>query len=470
MSDPVTSPSHVAEWSASQLDLWQRIREHDFDENAPVTFAYRVAKQAKLSTVKVEAAIAEYRRFCFLAVCADHPVTPSAIVDEIWHTHLVDTRRYQSFCLRVLRYKLDHKPSLGGRDEDSRHLAQYEDTLSSYRRFFGEPSPEFWPTPSPAPKNANTNVQEPALHPGEPTTSVMPPSVSATLISAVATYAVIALIHKQANPFAWETSFFLLWYLALLFLSVSISSWIWRKSMDRGDRGKRAAEPWEVAYLVGGKERVAETLIAALLLRDAVRLHFDRSHVPDPYQNRYVWLLAGDLTGDELLALPPILSEALEVVRAEKQLYNAIVALELRHANLGDDLRDLGLLASSEQCSIAMPRSSVPSVLLAAFGWVKLSLGTPGDVSIFFLGVLIVVAFVTKTKYRKVEEPLTRAGELEIDRAIQRCSDNPGDVVTRIALSGTVALVGTQLVDYHYFRLPGGGGAHYEVTFNTCGG
>ncbi|MGO4779466.1 NUDIX domain-containing protein, partial [Lysobacter sp. 2RAB21] len=59
-----------------------------------------------------EAALEEYRRFCFLAVVATHTVTPSETIDKVWHAHMTDTRDYWlRFCPQVLKRDLHHTPS-----------------------------------------------------------------------------------------------------------------------------------------------------------------------------------------------------------------------------------------------------------------------------------------------------------------------------------------------------------------------
>jgi hypothetical protein len=89
----------------------------------------------------------EYRRFCFLAASAGHPVTPSDAVDQAWHLHLLYPRDYwERFCPEVLRRPLHHGPSTGGVAEERRYFAQYADTLSAYEAAFGQAPPaDLWP-------------------------------------------------------------------------------------------------------------------------------------------------------------------------------------------------------------------------------------------------------------------------------------------------------------------------------------
>ena len=58
-------------------------------------------------------ALGEYRRFLGLLMRGEGPLTPSKLVDEIWHQHILDSRNYSSFCLRIAGRYLHHDPSYG---------------------------------------------------------------------------------------------------------------------------------------------------------------------------------------------------------------------------------------------------------------------------------------------------------------------------------------------------------------------
>ena len=91
--------------------------------------------------------IGEYKRFCFLAATAGHPVTPSDAVDQAWHLHLTYSRDYwERFCPEILGRPLHHGPTEGGGAEQQLYFAQYAQTLKSYERIFGERAPaDLWP-------------------------------------------------------------------------------------------------------------------------------------------------------------------------------------------------------------------------------------------------------------------------------------------------------------------------------------
>jgi hypothetical protein len=131
-----------------QQKLYLRLQNFCLDApGGAIPFAAKLACEQSWSVAKSERVIDEYRRFLFLALEADHPVSPSRAVDLAWHQHLLDTRSYwQEFCPQVLGQPLHHTPSRGGEEERQRMVEWYLRTLASYRSFFGEPPPaDLWP-------------------------------------------------------------------------------------------------------------------------------------------------------------------------------------------------------------------------------------------------------------------------------------------------------------------------------------
>jgi len=128
--------------------VWIALQRHTIGpEDAALPFARRLARDNGWSDAHAARVVGEYRRFCFLAVTAGHPVTPSDAVDQAWHLHLSYSRDYwEDFCPRVLGRPLHHGPTAGGDAERSRFFEQYADTLRSYERSFGAAPPaDLWP-------------------------------------------------------------------------------------------------------------------------------------------------------------------------------------------------------------------------------------------------------------------------------------------------------------------------------------
>lgn len=126
-----------------QYQVWQKIIDFEF----PKGFEERLAKEQGWSLRFAEEAANEYLKFMFLSKFAGHKVTPSTIVDEVWHLHLIYSESYWDvLCAKVLEHKLHHVPGDGSSD-DSIFRGQYELTLKSYKIAFGEPNEKYWPRP-----------------------------------------------------------------------------------------------------------------------------------------------------------------------------------------------------------------------------------------------------------------------------------------------------------------------------------
>lgn len=94
-----------------------------------------------------DAVCQEYLRFLALVrACPELVAVPSRIVDQAWHWHILDTRRYAADCERVLGYFLHHDPQITVTEADAEAALRgwAADTLSAYRQHFGEPPAEIW--------------------------------------------------------------------------------------------------------------------------------------------------------------------------------------------------------------------------------------------------------------------------------------------------------------------------------------
>src|SRR6185436_7600456 len=131
-----------------QLTTWNRLSNLDFDAaDVAFPFSARLARENGWTPEVARKAIEEYRKFCFLATHAGHPVTPSDEVDQVWHLHLTYSRHYwHTLCRDTLARPLHHGPTEGGAAEDRKFHEWYENTLASYRRYFGEPPRDLWPS------------------------------------------------------------------------------------------------------------------------------------------------------------------------------------------------------------------------------------------------------------------------------------------------------------------------------------
>lgn len=137
--------------SAQQLELYYLIQAFKLDQpNVSLPFSKRLATENHWSSNYTQRVIEEYKKFLFLAMVADHPVTPSNAIDQTWHLHLTYTHSYWDvLCAQVLQKSLHHHPTQGGRQQRTHFWDCYCKTLASYERFFGTRAPnDIWASPT----------------------------------------------------------------------------------------------------------------------------------------------------------------------------------------------------------------------------------------------------------------------------------------------------------------------------------
>jgi hypothetical protein len=141
IADPLLDPARDP--------LWHRIDAVDLDRlGGAYPFSARLAAENGWTESYAARVMEEYKRFCYLAVRAGHPVVPSESVDQAWHLHLGFSRHYwESFCAEALGMDLHHSPADNGDADDvARHRDLYAETLNSYQGLSGEvPPPDIWP-------------------------------------------------------------------------------------------------------------------------------------------------------------------------------------------------------------------------------------------------------------------------------------------------------------------------------------
>jgi hypothetical protein len=144
----------------TKKELWTNVRAYHFDNIVPPNlwdniinafggtnastkaFAAKIARKHQWNKSFALLAISEYKKFVYLGVVSNFHVTPSKIIDIIWHEHLLFTKAYREFCHDVLHYQFDHHPELLPiAEETGRFSAQYLDTIEFYILEFGKQPP-----------------------------------------------------------------------------------------------------------------------------------------------------------------------------------------------------------------------------------------------------------------------------------------------------------------------------------------
>lgn len=128
--------------------LWHQIQAFDFDQpQADYSFSIRLADENFWTEEFTQQAILEYKKFMYLAAISDQMVSPSEIIDKVWHEHLVFTKSYEAFC-RVLGKQIHHIPSTHQKGEFQKFQEAKQHTQKIYQEDFGEQPFAIWNQPS----------------------------------------------------------------------------------------------------------------------------------------------------------------------------------------------------------------------------------------------------------------------------------------------------------------------------------
>ncbi len=443
-----------ATWTAREQALWARIAAHAFeDDSLAQDFTRRLAREQLWSLAQARAAVDEYRRFCFLAVAAGHPVTPSREVDEVWHLHLSYTRDYwQVFCPQALGTPLHHGPTAGGAEEARRYREQYGDTLASYQRYFGPPPPACWPAAGQRfgrrQRLRRVDTERfyivPRLH-LKPRQHAL---IAIGLLLLVLSPLAMAL---PANPFDWYGPEFLLLYLALLAATLMLVIVGQGRLRDNGASRQHAPlDVWEAACLAGGSQRVLDAAAAQLISQGLAR--------PD--------LL------DKRLALEPGASDLPPPLRQYAALMAEPRGLELPRHRLDEATRALAQSLTRKRLLLdeetrrrvqALPLKLFGALM--AFGAIKVAVGISRDKPVDWLVFLLLLTAVLTLVFWRRQDPVSRAGRQALQayssqHSHLKLAPNNRDLAIAVAIgAGAAAFAGTAYADMHAMRHPRGDGS-----------
>ncbi|ORZ30985.1 hypothetical protein BCR44DRAFT_1443619 [Catenaria anguillulae PL171] len=103
--------------------------------------------EAKYPTLDIQLMVKDYRRFLVLKYehrdeNATH-LSPSPLIDQVWHEHVLDTQSYIPMCLAIGLW-IHHDPD-GASDHDAANRARRrENTVDSYTARFGPMNQDVW--------------------------------------------------------------------------------------------------------------------------------------------------------------------------------------------------------------------------------------------------------------------------------------------------------------------------------------
>lgn len=128
--------------------LWNNITDFEIDDpQSSFNFSDRLSRENSWPMALTLRAIEEYKRFMYLVCIANHPLTPSDEVDQVWHLHLLYTESYWiEFCQNTLEKTIHHGPTKGA-EQRKDFKNWYEETKKIYELEFNEiPPNDLWPT------------------------------------------------------------------------------------------------------------------------------------------------------------------------------------------------------------------------------------------------------------------------------------------------------------------------------------
>jgi len=152
---PPDSPTYCFKWS----DFWVHNACPDSGSQEPEFFSYLDFSRFVPKLLKDEpqsfpsapvawSAIVEYKRYLALKKAFPNlEISPSPLVDKVWHMHILDTRRYMKDCDYIFGSYVHHNPSFDPDEEEQVGMAErYGKTLEAYEKVFGKPAPlDIWP-------------------------------------------------------------------------------------------------------------------------------------------------------------------------------------------------------------------------------------------------------------------------------------------------------------------------------------
>ena len=125
-------------------NLWNSILAFDLDRpRSEYGFTLRLAKENYWPRNFTEEAVVEYKKFIYLAAVCDFMVSPSPIVDCVWHQHLIYTQSYNNLC-NLIGKQIQHVPSNRNKGDAAKFQQAKAETKKAYQNVFGEQPRNIW--------------------------------------------------------------------------------------------------------------------------------------------------------------------------------------------------------------------------------------------------------------------------------------------------------------------------------------
>lgn len=378
--------------------LYQQIQDYSLDQpEDPFPFTKRLARENGWSLDYAQEAIAEYKKFVFLSMVADHVVTPSDQVDQVWHLHLTYTRSYwQEFCSQILQMPLHHEPSRGGHQEQTKYRQYYQQTLDSYEFFLGQKPPtSIWPdiqTRFGDDLNfTRINILNYWLIPKfnwQFSPLIKPRSLSFLTILFVLSMLITGCqsLTRFSNPLNMAGPEFLDFYFQLSWITFVIAHglrWLLRLPTSQGKPQSVLLTPYETAYLANGQTRLIQTVISKLTKQNCVGVNCYKKTVK--------------FDGNINTLFDPMEIAIAQASTTEIKL-SELESLSLEPIKLlQEKLTSLGLLVAPKDQIKALIYPSILIGLLLLLGITKICVGISRDKPVGFLITFCILLFTMRS-------------------------------------------------------------------------
>lgn len=253
-------------------DLWEKIEQFDFDLPASeYDITLRLANENCWTQNFTQQAILEYKKFMYLAAVSERMVSPSEIVDTVWHQHLIFTKSYQEFC-QILGKQIQHIPSTHNKEDFQKFKLAKEHTSKLYEIHFGNQPENIWNHSNPY-ESLNLKKSKFKLR-----TAIIA-GISAWMILIFPLYFLLKpLYYSIKNPD------FIILYLSLMIISMIGLEWFNRKKFQKTinlfnkDSFIFHLNPYELIYLkTGNISSIINGNVSELITNGSIKINADKT-------------------------------------------------------------------------------------------------------------------------------------------------------------------------------------------------
>ncbi len=410
------------------LALYEKIQAFSLDAiDSVYPLSGRLVRQNRWSLVYTQRTIEESTKFVLLAMIADHPVTPSEQVDQVWHLHLIYSYSYwEEFCPKVLGRSLHHGPTKGGAQEELKYRDRYRKTLEAYERTFGYAAPsDIWPMSDRRfgidTQVERVNVKQNWVIPKPALPNIFSSSFNRShfwpnigrswQLAGLAIGLALGISGCTAvNPLEMTGPEFLtLYYILgiLVLTTVGPIYWWGRRGPESGSAIViQNLNPYELAYLNGGKTQVVDLAVTSLVKSNVVAIDADQP-----------WTV---LSPRPAVRLDPIEQQILSSIQSGMQLQELRKGDYSRIEELRLQLQRSGFIPSDATLKEIQWINSLLMSGLLGLGVVRLVLGIMKDRPVGFLITMMIVFSMVHSGLWELSVPFrTRKGDeaMEIAKA-----------------------------------------------------